>query len=128
MHIEHIAIRVDDLESASEFYQQTLGFRPVWEGHVRDHYSRHLTDGNIDVALIRYDPAADSREATASGEGPCIHHVGLCVGNVEDWREKVTAMGCEILSESGVIPVKFRAPGGAVMEFAPQGHFDIERR
>lgn len=128
MRIAHIAIRVDDLESASRFYQQTLGLRPVREGRVRDHYSRHLTDGNIDIALIRYDREADSREATASGEGPCIHHFGFCVDDVEAWREKIPAMGCEILSDPGVIPVKFRAPGGVVMEFAPQGHFDLEPR
>lgn len=128
MRIAHIAIRVDDLESASEFYQQSLGMRSVREGHVRDHYSRHLTDGNLDIALIRYDRDADSREAAASGEGPCIHHFGFCVDDVEAWRDKVTAMGCEILSESGVIPVKFRAPGGIVMEFAPRGHFDLEPR
>ena len=128
MRIAHIAIRVDDLDSASGFYQRTLGMRPVREGRVRDHYSRHLTDGNIDVALIRYDEDAGSREATASGDGPCIHHLGFCVDNVEAWREKVSALGCEILSDPGVVPVKFRAPGGVVMEFAPEGHFDLEPR
>jgi len=27
--------------------------------------------------------------------------------------------GCEIISDPGVIPVKFRAPGGAVAELVP---------
>ena len=31
--------------------------------------------------------------------------------------------GCEIISDPGVIPVKFRAPGGAVAEPVPVGRY-----
>ncbi len=53
MKLAHIAIKVDDLEAAGEFYENFLGFRDVRQGVNRDHYSRHMTDGNIDVALVR---------------------------------------------------------------------------
>ena len=128
MRIAHLAIRVDDLEAAGDFYEHVLGFTDVRQGHVRDHYSRHMTDGNIDIALIRYDQGADSGEARAAAQGPCIHHFGLAVDDVDAWVEKVKAAGCRIVSDPGVIPVKFVTPGGVVAEFASFEHFDLEPR
>ena len=128
MKIAHLAIRVDDLKAAGEFYQNVLGFSDVRQGHTRDHYSRHLTDGNIDIALIQYDKGASSKEAKAAGEGPCIHHFGMEVDDLEEWLTKIKALGCEIISNPGVVPVKFRAPGGVVAEVAPKGHFDLKPR
>jgi hypothetical protein len=41
--------------------------------------------------------------------------------------EKATAQikshGCELISDPGVIPVKFRAPGGTVAELVPVGRY-----
>jgi catechol 2,3-dioxygenase-like lactoylglutathione lyase family enzyme len=128
MKIAHLAIRVDDLKAAGEFYENVLGFSDVRQGHTRDHYSRHLTDGNLDIALIQYDEGAASKEAKAAGEGPCIHHFGMEVEDLEEWLEKIKALGCEIISNPGVVPVKFRAPGGIVAEVAPKGHFDLTPR
>ncbi len=128
MKIAHLAIRVDDLKAAGEFYENVLGFSDVRQGHTRDHYSRHLTDGNIDIALIQYDKGASSKEAKAAGEGPCIHHFGMEVDDLEEWLAKIKALGCEIISNPGVVPVKFRAPGGVVAEVAPKGHFDLKPR
>lgn len=128
MKIAHLAIRVDDLKTAGEFYQDVLGFSDVRQGHTRDHYSRHLTDGNLDIALIQYDKEADSKEAKAAGEGPCIHHFGMEVEDLDEWLGKIKSLGCEIISQPGVVPVKFRAPGGVVAEVAPKGHFDLTPR
>src|SRR5215468_7589431 len=73
--IVHIAIKVDDLEKATKFYQDVFGFRQTGTGYARGHVSRHLTDGNIDLALMVYD-SEDVEEAQLSGPGPCIHHWG----------------------------------------------------
>lgn len=126
MKISHIAIKVDDLEAAGDFYQTFLGFRDVRQGRVRDHFSRHLTDGNIDIALIKYDSDTSSKEAMAAGAGPCIHHIGFAVDDMETMLKEIEDKGYEIISEPGAVPVKFRAPGGTIAEFAPAGHFDID--
>lgn len=123
MRIDHLAIRVDDLEKAGAFYEEVLGFTDVRQGHNRDHYSRHLTDGRIDIALVQYDRGATSKESEVGG-GPCIHHLGVSVDDVAAWTDRILALGCEIISRPGVVPVKFIAPGGIVMEIAPNGHFD----
>ena len=120
--IVHIALKVEDLDRASEFYEKLFGFAPVDISKVRDHTSRHLTDGTIDLALIRYD-SEESAEAKAAGEGPCIHHFAIEVDDLEKCAAELGKFGCELISEPGVIPVKFRAPGGTVAEIVPKGRY-----
>lgn len=127
MKIAHLAIAVADLDAATELYSTLLGLEPGREGHVRDHYSRHLTDGEIDLALIRYDEGASSEEARAGIDRPGLHHVGFTVDDVEAATRRVVALGCEVISTAGVIPVKFRTPDGVIAEFAPPGHFGPRR-
>ena len=38
MKLRHIAIKVDDLEAAGDFYENFLGFRDVRQGRNRDHF------------------------------------------------------------------------------------------
>jgi lactoylglutathione lyase len=119
--IVHLALKVEDLEKASAFYREVFGFVPVDTSAVRDHISLHLSDGALDLALIKYD--RDSPEALASGKGPCIHHFGI---EVEDLAVSVGALreaGCEIISPPGEIPVKFRDPNGVVAELVPRGRY-----
>lgn len=89
---------------------------------MRDHTSRHLTDGTIDLALIKYD-SEDSAEARASGLGPCIHHFAIEVDDMKDSTAQLQKFGCEIISDPGVIPIKFRAPGGTVAEIVPKARY-----
>ena len=121
--IVHLALKVDDLERTTEFYQKVFGFKEMNTEEVRDHTSRHLSDGLLDVALIKYDAGSESAESKAAGEGPCIHHFAVEVDNVAAATKQVTSYGCEIISDPGVIPVKFRAPGGTVCELVPKGRY-----
>ena len=120
--IVHIALKVDDLEKATEFYEKGFGFVEMETGQVRDHTSRHLTDGTIDLALIKYD-SEDSAEARASGLGPCIHHFAIEVDDMKESADQLKRFDCEIISDPGVIPIKFRAPGGTVAEIVPKARY-----
>ncbi len=121
--IVHLALKVDDLEHTTEFYQKVFGFVEVNTERVRDHTSRHLTDGGLDLALIKYDAGTQSAESKAAGAGPCIHHFAVEVEDIEAAARKIKAYGCEIISDPGVIPIKFRAPGGTVCEIVPKGRY-----
>jgi lactoylglutathione lyase len=121
--IVHLALKVDDLERATEFYEKVFGFVEVATERVRDHTSRHLSDGALDIALIRYDPDTKSAESQAAGAGPCIHHFGVEVDDVAAATRALAPYGCELISDPGVIPIKFRAPGGTVCEIAPKGRY-----
>jgi len=126
MKIAHLAIKVDDLESAGEFYERVFGFRDVRQGHNRDHFSRHMTDGHIDIALVKYDQGATSKEAQALGNRTGIHHFGFEVESVEAFTTELKKRGLEIISKLGVVPVKFKVPGGGVAEVAPPNHFKVD--
>jgi hypothetical protein len=42
---------------------------------------------------------------------------------MEKYTAKIRKFGCEIISNPGVLPVKFRAPGGTVAEIVPTGKY-----
>ena len=121
--IVHLALKVEDLEATTKFYQDVFGFKEVETKKVRDHTSRHLTDGHIDFALLKYDAASDSREKNAAGKGPCIHHFAVEVDDIESATQQILSHGCTIVSDPGVIPVKFKAPGGTIAELVPKQRY-----
>jgi len=121
--IVHLALKVDDLERTTEFYEKVFGFWEVETNKTRDHLSRHLTDGEMDFTLIKYDDGTQSAESRASGEGPCIHHFAIEVEDLKQSAADLGKYGCEIISDPGVIPIKFRAPGGTVAELVPVGRY-----
>src|SRR6266852_6089757 len=86
--IVHIAIKVDDLEKATRFYEDVFGFRQVHTGYARGHVSRHMTDGSIDLALMVYD-SEDAEEAQLAGPGPCIHHWGIEVADKQASADEI---------------------------------------
>ena len=125
--IYHIAVKVPDIDKAKAFYKNLFGFEELKQSKVRDHTSCHLTDGVIDLAIIQYE-SEDSPEAGLSGDGPCIHHFGVEVEDLEASHGQLKEMGCEILSKPGVLPIKFRSPFGVVAEISPSGYFETKHK
>src|SRR3954451_20982656 len=121
--IVHLALKVEDLERTTQFYREVFGFTEMNTDPVRDHTSRHLSDGAIDLALIKYDAGTQSAESRAAGEGPCIHHFAVEVADLPRAEQRIRALGCEIISDPGVVPVKFRSPGGIVCEIVAEGRY-----
>jgi lactoylglutathione lyase len=120
--IAHIAIKVDDLEKATRFYEDVFGFRQTGTGHARGHVSRHMTDGAIDLALMVYD-SEEVEEAQLSGPGPCIHHWGIEVEDRDAYAAKIQAHGGTIISLPDEGALKFRAPDGTVAEIVATGRY-----
>ena len=126
--IVHIALKVDDLKRTTQFYEKVFGFKVAKNGKVRDHTSRHLSDGVIDLSIMQYDTGTTSAESKASGEGPCIHHFAVEVDDLAKAEKQIRGFGCDIISDPGVIPVKFRAPGGTVCEIVPRLRYKKPRK
>ncbi len=72
---------------------------------------------------MQYDAGTKSKESSAAGDGPCIHHFALEVADIDDATRQIKSYGSEIVSDPGVIPVKFRAPGGTIAELVPVGRY-----
>lgn len=121
--ITHIALKVEDADKASKFYQEVFGFVPTDIRRDGDHVSVHLTDGEFDLAMVTFDSEDDSVMAKIAGSGPCIHHFGIDVDDVDSMVAKIKELGGEILidpSNPGSTTVKFTVPGGGgIAEIAP---------
>lgn len=124
--INHLAVKVIDLETATKFYENVFGFRQVRTGRSRGHISRHLTDGYIDLALMVYDSEEDP-EAKLVGEGPAIHHFGIEVDDRRKFIEKIEANGGTLLSKPDSGTVKFRSPDGTIAEIVDVGRYEEMR-
>jgi lactoylglutathione lyase len=121
--IVHLSLKVDELERTGDFYREVFGFRDAETKKTRDHVSRHMTDGQLDFTLMRYDAGTQSAESKAAGAGPCIHHFAIEVKDVERATAEIQSHGSQVVSDPGVIPVKFRAPGGTIAELVPLGRY-----
>ena len=120
--IVHIALKVPDLEEATKFYASVFGFKETKTSHERGHVSRHMTDGNIDLALMVYD-SEDVEEAKLSGAGPCIHHWGIEVDDRAATAAQIEAGGGKMISREDGSAWKFRAPDGTVAEIVKAGRY-----
>jgi len=120
--VVHIALKVDDLEKATKFYEDVFGIYQTKTGHARGHVSRHMTDGNIDLALMVYD-SEEETEAKLSGDGPCIHHWGIEVEDREATMKKIVENGGSIFSDPEEGALKFRAPDGVMSEIVGIGRY-----
>lgn len=116
--IVHLAIKVDDIEKAAAFWEKVFGFRRSDVQRKRGHTSCHLTDGEFDLALVQYD-SEQTVEADWAGPGPRIHHIGLAVPDLAAKSDELESSGCKLLSQPGVLPIKFRTPHGIVAEIGP---------
>src|SRR5258708_6379998 len=120
--IIHIAIKAEDLDSSTKLYEDVFGLRQTSTGHARAHISRHMTDGDLDVALMVYDNE-EVHEAQLSSAGACIHHWGIEVEDREATVKLIEANGGTIIWEPGEGALKFRAPDGTVAEIVAAGRY-----
>ncbi len=123
--IVHVSLRVRDLDASTRFYQHVFGFRHVGDTRSKDHVSRHLTDGVIDLALMEYPGDRDRVEGPAPGAVPGIHHFGVAVADLDAWTRRVRDAGGELLTPAGQVPVKFRDPDGVICELVPFGRYEV---
>jgi lactoylglutathione lyase len=121
--VVHIALKVEDLDKATKFYEDVFGFTQVSTGYRNGHYSRHMTDGSLTFTLMKYDNE-DAPEATLAGPGACIHHYGIEVDDRAGMAERIRVAGGEILSKPDARALKYRAPDGTIGEIVLAGTFD----
>ena len=123
--IVHIALKVDNLEESTRFYEDVFGFKQVKTARNGQHISRHMTDGTIDLALMKYD-SEDAHEAQLAGPGPRIHHWGIEVDDKAGFADKIKEYGGTILSKPEAGALKFRAPDGTVAEIVAKGRYKLK--
>lgn len=122
--LRHIAITVPDPEKAAAFYEKAFGLRRVgttdWEGA----HGVYLTDGVMNLALLRYrkDEFAGARGRDFVG----VHHFGFIVDDVPATRAAIEAAGGrhwmgEPADGTGFYEVKYHDPDGVAFDITANG-------
>jgi len=115
--IVHLAMNVEDIDKASEFFSKVFGFTRIEVPGLRSTV-RYLSDGNIHMAI---NPSRRNKQAAdKEGPRPRIDHFGIEVDDFEKYSAEVAKQGCKVVSEPGKA-LKFRAPGGIILEVIPAG-------
>lgn len=120
--INHIALKVEDLDKTADFYEKVFGLSAVGKSRSEDRSRNRLSDGEIDLTFLKYDNDK-SDMALAVGGGPCIHHFAIEVDDLNKYVAEVRKAGCEILGDSKTPPIKFRLPGGPLAEIVPANRY-----
>lgn len=103
INLNHIAIVVDDMESALRFWRERLGLPQA--GAVET-----VPDEAVDIAILRLGDAhieliqpttADSGVAKfLAKHGPGLHHLCLEVPDLDAKLAELQKSGCELINES----------------------------
>jgi methylmalonyl-CoA/ethylmalonyl-CoA epimerase len=101
MKIDHIAIAVNNVESAAKEYQQALGIDSVEFETVDSEGVKiaiiHLDNGRIELMEPTNDSSPIKKFLEKKGEG--LHHMALETNNIEVEVERMQGCGIQFLGK-----------------------------
>jgi len=124
--LRHIALSVPDPWKAAEFYEKAFGMTRVGHSDISLGLGVYLSDGTINLALIKYrnDEAAGERGADFVG----LHHFGFWVDDAKQACAQAEAAGAswwmgEIPDKDKTVfyEVKYKDPNGVVFDITAHG-------
>ena len=123
--LRHLAISVPDPEKAADFYMSAFGMEKVTSVKADLADGVYLTDGTINVALLRY------KDDRPMGEGKTkdwfgVHHFGFWVDDVKATQKQIEAAGGkwfmgEMEGDNVFYELKFADPDGAIFDITHNG-------
>ncbi|MBO6782311.1 MAG: VOC family protein [Alphaproteobacteria bacterium] len=121
--LRHIALSVPDPQKAAAFYETALGMTRVGENDHAGATAVYLTDGVMNVALLRYKT---DEAAAGDPDDFGIHHFGFVVDDVDAARAEIEAAGGtwlmgEAKGAGAFYEIKFRDPDGQVFDINEGG-------
>ena len=121
--LRHVALSVPDPEKAATFYEKALGMTRVGENDHPGATAIYLTDGVMNVALLRY-----KTEEAAGGDPDKfgVHHFGFVVDAPEAAGAEIEAAGGNWLmgeaKDAGAFyEIKYRDPDGQLFDINEGG-------
>jgi catechol 2,3-dioxygenase-like lactoylglutathione lyase family enzyme len=124
--LRHIAVVVKDLEKAATFYEKVFELKRVGEEHLEMGSGIYLSDGVINLALLKYKGEAGSGLKDAAGFVGA-HHFGFQVDDLEQARRRVEAAGGKFFFTLGKtkdeanFEMKFKDPDGVIFDISEKG-------
>jgi catechol 2,3-dioxygenase-like lactoylglutathione lyase family enzyme len=133
--LRHLALATNDPDATAAFYEDAFEFTRVRSTKGKWGYGHILTDGVINLAVLRFttDEAAGV-EKGASYAG--LHHIGFEVDDIDVAAKRVEAAGGitrEDISDALGIPhdgsvrgeFKYEGPNGVVFDLGEPGFWQL---
>ena len=117
---------VNDLEKAAAFYEQVFGLERVGEEHLEMGSGIYLSDGVINLALLKYKGEAGSGLKDAAAFVGA-HHFGFQVEDLDATRKQIEAAGGKFFftlgktKEEANFEMKFKDPDGVIFDISEKG-------
>jgi catechol 2,3-dioxygenase-like lactoylglutathione lyase family enzyme len=118
--LRHIAIAAKDPDAMAEFYKQAFDFKEVRKTDGPLAYGYHLSDGTIDLAILRFKTDQLGRGLDYTG----LHHFGILVEDVAAASRRLEGLGGRHYMDQadaervGGFEVKFYGPEGILFDVA----------
>ena len=124
--LRHIAVVVKDLEKAAAFYEKVFELKRVGEEHLEMGSGIYLSDGVINLALLKYKGEAGSGLKDASSFVGA-HHFGFQVDDLAAAQKRIEAGGGTFFFDLGTdaekenFERKFKDPDGIIFDISQKG-------
>ena len=118
--LRHIAIAAKDPDKMAEFYKKAFDFKEVRKTDGPLAYGYHLSDGTIDLAILRFKTDQIGKGMDYTG----LHHFGVLVEDIDAAAERVkTHGGTHYMDQleagrTGGFEVKMYGPEGVLFDVA----------
>lgn len=117
--LRHIAIAAKDPDAMAEFYKKAFDFKEIRKTDGPLAYGYHLSDGTIDLAILRFKTDQIGKGLDYAG----LHHFGILVDDIEAVSKKLEALGGRHYMDQegervGGFEVKFHGPEGVLFDVA----------
>jgi len=118
--LRHIAIAAKDPDAMADFYVKAFDFKIVRSNDGPLAYGHHLSDGTIDLAILRFKTDQLGRGMDYTG----LHHFGILVEDVDDAAKVAEALGGRHYMDqadparTGGFEVKMYGPEGVLFDIA----------
>jgi catechol 2,3-dioxygenase-like lactoylglutathione lyase family enzyme len=118
--LRHLAIACKDPDAMADFYIKAFDFKLVSSNDGTLAYGHHVSDGTIDLAILRFKSDQIGKGMDYTG----LHHFGVLVENIDEAQKAVEALGGthymdqENPDRTGGFEVKLYGPEGVLFDVA----------
>lgn len=118
--LRHLAIACKDPDAMADFYMKAFDFKLVRTGDGTLAYGHHISDGTIDLAILRFKSDQIGKGMDYTG----LHHFGILVEDIDEAQKAALALGGkhymdqENADRTGGFEVKLYGPEGVLFDVA----------
>ena len=124
--LRHIAVVVKDLEKAAQFYQSVFDLKRVGEEDLEFGAGIYLSDGVVNLALLKYKGERGLGLANAESFVGA-HHFGFIVDDMKETEKRIEGAGGKFFFQLGEgedkqnFERKYKDPDGVIFDISKKG-------